>query len=1101
MLILTFFAFILGGSSFYYLQKEEESKQLNELNLKLHNNSSFINDHLKSLYRFMFYTYGNDEINFNRQFTYFQKEIYHNLKSRRFFKADGLIIKRFDDIKNVYGVNLSSVFDKNLKENQVTKVLINSKNYYVIYSTFKPFNMQIVFYFEESHIKSSILDGTFRLFEMVLLFMLLVFFILYFFFKFLVINPVNDLLGFMENITNGKYNHVDKIYNTKEFDLIIDHFNKMVKSLKHKEEQIKNNLKEMADRELFYFDLLNSQDSILIVNDGKSIEDVNAAFFEFFDDFTTLQEFKNRHRCVCEYFEKEDGYIYAFEKQNWVDYVIDNPYLIHKVKVVKKDKAYIFKLKAKKLKYSKKVIITLSDITDVEAEKQKVLNLNKVLRDYEHVLDVSAIVSRTDLKGNIIYANKKFCEISGYSHEELIGTSHNIVREHTVEKSVYKDLWNTIKDGKIWQGQLKNRRKDGSTYYVKSIIAPLIDKDGNIYEYIALRQDVTDLVYAIQKANEAEQAKMLFLSNMSHEIRTPLNGILGFTELLLKSKNIEGKEKKFVSTIHSSGKTLLQIINDILDLSKIESGKVDLEEKPFNPILSFKENAELFKAKASEKNIDYVINIDFNLPNMIIGDEHRIKQVISNLVGNAIKFTPEKGKVELKIEQSDKKSKYVTLCFSVIDTGIGIPKEKQDLIFQEFSQADNSVTREFGGTGLGLSISSKLVKTMGSNLKVDSEKGKGSKFYFSIDFEISDESDGMKESINKLNVSLYEKIAIDNSEMNSLKDYLTTIINSVDIETNNINNLKEKDIIIVHYLDYDIELFKGLESKLVVLGGEDLGEDIHTIPYNFDTSDIFNTLIDFLNKNKYPLLLNNFDDNVFDGNVLIAEDNIVNQELIKILLDEKGVKYTIANNGLEAIEEYKKSNFDIIFMDVNMPKMDGKEATKHILEYENSNALKHTPIVALTANAMQGDREFLLSIMDDYISKPIDSEDLSIILNKYLSNSNNNDKNNIKVSYSVSEVAKNMGLPEAIFNKILDKFFESIDKDMASLEESVNSENLEDIRAASHKVKGSTMTVKLNEMTTIAQHIEDSAYDKQNIDYKNEFKKLKDILEAYKSTI
>jgi signal transduction histidine kinase len=299
-------------------------------------------------------------------------------------------------------------------------------------------------------------------------------------------------------------------------------------------------------------------------------------------------------------------------------------------------------------------------------------------------------------------------------------------------------MWKTILAGNVFRCDLlKNRHKNGSAYYVKAVITPIKDKNGNIQQFVAVRQDVTKFVEAQKRAEEAEHSKMMFLSNMSHEIRTPLNGILGFTELLLKSKNIGGKEKRYLEIIDSSGKGLLTIINDILDISKIESGHITLEEKEFNPAIAFKQIGELFKAKALEKNIDYKVNIDINPPIDVISDEYKIKQVISNLLNNAIKFTPENGKVELDVKKEKETEDSVRLCFYVKDNGIGIPKEHQDKLFEIFTEDDELIKRKTGRAGLRLKISSKILEKMGSKLKLESDEEKGNLFYFCLDLKKS----------------------------------------------------------------------------------------------------------------------------------------------------------------------------------------------------------------------------------------------------------------------------------------------------------------------------------------------------------------------------
>jgi len=376
------------------------------------------------------------------------------------------------------------------------------------------------------------------------------------------------------------------------------------------------------------------------------------------------------------------------------------------------------------------------------------------------------------------------------------------------------------------------------------------------------------------KALETAKAKSEFLANMSHEIRTPLNAVLGFIDIL-KDETRGRKSYTYVEIIDSSSKSLLKIIEDILDFSKIESGKLDIDKVDFNTKAEFEVITHLFDAKCSQKNISLTLNLDTNLPQVINTDPLRIKQVISNLLSNAIKFTSEGKNIIVDINFKDN-----LLFVSVKDQGVGIAKDKQKHIFEAFSQEDSSTTRTHGGTGLGLSISTELVKLLGGELKLKSEVGIGSEFYFSI------------------------------------------------------------------------PAFIGKEIKLEI-----------------DTTKEIN----FENKK-----------------ILLVEDNKANQMFMKVVFKKMQLEYDIANDGLEAIEQFKniassEAKYDCILMDENMPNMNGIEATKHILEYEKINNLNHTPIVALTANALKGDRErFLSAGMDEYMTKPVDRKKLGDILRKFL---------------------------------------------------------------------------------------------------------------------
>lgn len=376
---------------------------------------------------------------------------------------------------------------------------------------------------------------------------------------------------------------------------------------------------------------------------------------------------------------------------------------------------------------------------------------------YQKMIDKSAIVSKGDLRGVITYINQQFCDISGYKPEELLGKPHSIVRHPDTPDEVFKELWETIQSKKIFKATIKNRKKNGEAYYVDSTIVPILDENNDIIQYISMRYDVTKLVEAIEVADKAKRIRDEFLANMSHEIRTPLNGIIGFVEILLKQNN-DKRSNHFLEIIHSSAQMLLRIVNDVLELSKLQSGKFQIELLPFNPIEEVGAVISLFNSKICEKSLQYVVYIDPNIPRCLYGDGGRIKQVVSNFLSNAIKFTPKGGLIKVKAVYEKNNLKVM-----VQDNGIGINTEQQKKIFYAFEQADVSITRSFGGTGLGLSISTELINNMQGKLLFRSVENKGSTFGFEIPCAICDEKSN-ELSIKGRYTSLRIGILIDPNE-------------------------------------------------------------------------------------------------------------------------------------------------------------------------------------------------------------------------------------------------------------------------------------------------------------------------------------------------
>ncbi len=494
------------------------------------------------------------------------------------------------------------------------------------------------------------------------------------------------------------------------------------------------------------------------------------------------------------------------------------------------------------------------------------------LKQFIKALNESAIVSKTDISGTITYVNDKFCEVSGYSEDELLGNNHRILRDPDTKNSFFKHMWDTIKSKKVYHATVRNIKKGGQPYYVDATIVPLLDEDGNITEYLAIRYEVTELVAAKNKALEAKKIKDEFLSNMSHEIRTPINAILGFVKILEKNTTDE-KNIEYLKIISSSSHLLLHIINDILDLSKIENDKLIIDAHPINPRTELMKVVDLFSMMGKEKSISIKSSIDEATPECLEGDLLRIKQIVFNFLSNALKFTPNNKNIFI-----DTKYKEGVLYISVKDEGIGMSEDAKNKIFNAFEQADNSTTRKFGGTGLGLAISLKLAKLMNGDITIDSQENNGSTFTLSIPLKTCTEE-------------------------------LKEIATSTD-------------------------------------------ED---------------------------------QDKKYNGNILVAEDNKTNQMLLKVILEDYHITYTIANDGVEAVDMFKDSKFDLVLMDENMPNMTGSEAFKKIREYEKKNNLKETPVIALTANVMQKDvNKFKKLGMNDFLAKPIDTDQLEKVLDTFL---------------------------------------------------------------------------------------------------------------------
>ena len=533
--------------------------------------------------------------------------------------------------------------------------------------------------------------------------------------------------------------------------------------------------------------------------------------------------------------------------------------------------------------------------------------------------------------------------------------------------------------------------------------------EGTTQAYDLLEKIISQTITDKQLAQEASEAKSMFLANMSHEIRTPLNGIVGFTELL-KDTDLEEEQGEFLEIIEKSSENLLEIINNILDLSKIESNKLEIENIIFNPTQEFESAVEVYAVKANEKNINLGCFIDPQLEYPIKGDPTKIKEVIINLLSNAVKFTSNYGSIDIVISKLPTNHENITrVRFEVKDSGIGVTSEQKARIFEAFSQADTSITRKYGGTGLGLTISSRFIELMGGELDLESKPGEGTTFFFTIDFE---EVETVDESSQNIYSNIKALILQSTTKKKDQDEYLLRYLEFYGVkyqlfktkeELKKLQKNEKNDLIFVDYeytKDDIIAEYGELYDGLILLTKSNLMKKIDSLRIN-----IFKVLYEPLNNSKIKQIFENYNkdfeinesetdirtvnikESDFKERVLVAEDNIINQKLIRRTLEDLGMNVSVASNGLEAFQKRKDEKFDIIFMDIQMPYLDGVEATKEILDYEKDFNQAHIPIVALTANALKGDRErFLAAGLDEYITKPIVRTEIVAMLNYFLNN-------------------------------------------------------------------------------------------------------------------
>ncbi|MCD4841774.1 MAG: response regulator [Methanosarcinales archaeon] len=734
-----------------------------------------------------------------------------------------------------------------------------------------------------------------------------------------------------------------------------------------------------------------------------------------------------------------------------------------------------------------------------------------------------------DENGVITDVNEQTSKLTGCAREELIDSQFRYY--FTDPGRAYLGVKRSFEEGKVTDYELVMKSKTGELTVVSYNAIVYMDEKGQARGVFAAARDISEsklvekeLIKAKEAAEAATIAKSEFLANMSHEIRTPMNGVIAAAELALSEK-MPPRAERYLEIIQSSAYSLLGIINDILDFSKIEADKLEIETRPFLLDEVIDRITDVFMSEVAGKRIELLVDIDLEAPNALIGDPLRLQQILKNLVSNAVKFTDVGGIILVRVTESEKSADRTTLTFSVKDTGIGIAPKYLSRLFKPFSQVDTSSTREYEGTGLGLSICKRLVEIMGGKIWVESELGKGSTFSFTVCFNRQSANEKQKlvppPDIQHLNVLVVDDCADSRLIMQKMLESFGLRVKLVSSGEESLKALEENktreepfELVVIDWLmpglggiETSKRIRKDLKLTIPIIlmtafGKENEMLDAEKAGINafltkpIHQSTLFNAIMDTFGKKALKIeekenhittrasIYKNFLKGI---RILVVEDNLTNQEIALAILEGAGIVVEIANNGKKAVEAVQKSCFDAVLMDIQMPEMDGYEATRMIRKDSKFESL---PIIAMTAHAMKGDEEKCLEAgMDGYISKPISQDRLFHTIWKLVERQkkapcpSEPEAIDVRVAetrdlpeglpgINIQEALSVLNIDKDVFKHILIGFLKNNKESANKLRNAFDKKDWESLVQLVHSLKGSAGNIGADKLYKAAQELE-----------------------------